>query len=207
MIIGNTKIRTFVVGLQEMPEKTDYIQKHCREAGIGEIEVFNGISAKESGLITKHTYERDNPGSGYSIGPKPVATWMSFYMLWSALNMQPDDVFLILEWDAQFRPNWKLRTEQALRDAPNDWDMIYLGNCCTNNKPKKQVKGELWNVLGVMCGHATLVRKKALPVLLKTQRKVYSPLDISVAEYAHPHLNVNVMLPRCCDQIETIIPD
>lgn len=206
MKIGKLNVRPFVVCVQEYPERTDFILKHFKEIGLGDVEVWDGFNANLSGLETKWTYEADNPGSSYRIGAKPVSTWISFYALWGALSLLPDESFLICEWDAQFHPNWRERTERAIKDLPDQWDLLYLGSCCTQGKEKKHVAGDVFKVKNVMCGHATIVRKKALSVLLKTQRRVYSPLDISVATYAHPHLDVNVLLPRCVDQFETHIP-
>lgn len=206
MNIGSYKIRPFVVTLQEMPEKERFIMAHFKERGI-EAEPFNGISAAVSGLKTTHPYEVDAPGSGWNIGPKPVATWLSFYMLWGALNLLPDQHFLTLEWDCCFPENWRQRTEAALRDVPPDFDVLFLGSCCAMDKPKTHVAGEVWDVRYPMCGHATVIAKKALPVLLRTQRRVYAPLDISVAAWSLPELKTFTVLPRIAGQFDTNIPE
>lgn len=206
MLIGLFNIRTFVVGIQEMPQKIDFAKKHFRDVGLGEVEVFNGISANESGLVTEHCYEVDNPGSGYRIGKKPVATFLSFYMLWSAMLYMNEHYFFQLEWDCQFAPNWRSRVEQALQDAPSDFDLLYVGSCCCAKKPIKHIKGEVYEVRWPMCGHSLIIAKKALPVMLKTQRKVYAPLDISLAFHTLPLLKTYVILPRVAGQFDTHIP-
>lgn len=199
MTIGHLQVRPFVVVVQECPERTEKILKHFKEVGI-EAETFGGISSAKSGIATKHTYEIDNPGSGWRIGEKPVATWLSFYMLWSAMNVCPDTHFLQLEYDSQFQPDWRARTEQALKDVPPDFDLLYLGSCCTKDTPKKHIKGDVWDVRYPMCGHATIIAKKALPVMLSTQRKVYAPLDISLALHTMHLLRVFTVLPAIAMQ-------
>jgi hypothetical protein len=206
VIIGDYKIRPFVVGLQEMPERTSFIQSHFKDVGI-EAEVFNGIHAIDSGLRTTHCYEVDAPGSGWNIGLKPVATWLSFYMMWSAMNLLPDEYFMTLEWDAKFQPDWRARTEAALRDVPKDFDLLLLGSCCCADRPKTQIAGDVWEVKYPQCGHATIVAKKALPIILRTQRKVYAPLDISLVFHTMPLLKVYTVLPRIADQFNTKIPE
>lgn len=206
MQIGNYNIRAFVVTLQELPEKTAHIFNHFAEVGV-QAEPFNGISAAESGLVTENTYEVDNPGSGYRIGRKPTCTWMSFYMMWSALNMQPDTHFMTLEWDAKFHPDWKERAAKALADVPSDFDLLYLGHCCTSNVAKRHIKGDVFDVKWPMCGHATIVAKKALPIMLETQRKIYAPLDISLAFHTFPKLKVYTVIPRMVDQFGTFLQD
>lgn len=205
MELGPYKIRPFVVTVQEMPEREAFIQAHFRERGLA-AESFNGIHATTAGLRTIFPYEVDAPGSGWNIGDKPVATWLSFYMLWAALNLQPDSHFLTLEWDCKLPENWRERTERALHDVPPDFDMLFLGSCCCGDKPKNQVAGEVFDVRWPVCGHATVIAKKALPVLLRTQRKVYAPLDISVAFHTLPLLKVFTVLPRIAEQFDTVLP-
>lgn len=205
MQIGAYSIRPFCVTVQEMPEKWEFISKHFKERGI-EVEPFGGISANFSGLVTEYTYEVDAPGSGWKIGRKPVATWLSFYMLWSAMNLLDDPYFWQLEWDCRFPDNWRPRVERALRDVPPDFDLLFIGSCCAQMASNVHIKGEVWDVRYPQCGHSIIIAKKALPVLLRTQRKVYAPLDISVKFHSCPHLKVYTVLPRICDQFETLIP-
>lgn len=205
MQIGTYKIRPFVVVLQEMPEKEAFIQSHFKSVGI-EAEAFNGVSADVSGLVTEHCYEVDNPGSGWKIGAKPVATWLSFYMLWAAMNLLPDEYFLQLEWDCQFPTDWRPRVEAVLRDVPPDFDMLYIGSCCAQDRAKAHIAGSVYDVRWPQCGHSTIIAKKALPVLLRTQRKVYAPLDISLTFHSLPLLKCYTVLPRICSQFGTIIP-
>ena len=205
MNIAGYNIRPFVVVLQEMPEKEAFIQSHFKSMGI-EAEPFNGISAAVSGLLTEHCYEIDNPGSGWKIGAKPVATWLSFYMLWSAMNLLPESHFFQLEWDCQFPGDWVQRVDLALRDTPPDFDMLYIGSCCAQDRVKRHIKGSVYEAHWPQCGHSVIIAKKALPVLLRTQRKVYAPLDISLTFHSLPLLKVYTVLPRICNQFSTIIP-
>lgn len=205
MIIGNYNLRAFVLTLQEMPEKEKFIQAHFRERGI-EAESFNCMSAADSGLRTVHPYEFDAPGSGWNIGPKGVANWVSQYMLWSAMNVLPDTHFWQLEWDCNFPENWRKRTEAALRDVPPDFDMLFIGSCCCKDAKKTFVAGEIFNVTFPLCSHSMIIAKKALPTILHTQRKVYAPMDISLNFHSMRHLKVYTVLPRICTQFDTVIP-
>lgn len=205
MKLGPYNIRAFVLTVQELPQRTAFIQRHFAERGI-EAEEFNCFSAVESGLKTVHPYEFDAPGSGWNIGPKGVCMWLSQYMLWSAMNVCPDTHFLQLEYDSKFEPDWRERTEAALRDAPPDFDMLYIGSCCAGDaKHKVQVKGEVWDVRWPLCSHAIIIAKKALPTLLRTQRKVYAPIDISLTFHAFGHLKIYTVLPRIADQWDTVL--
>lgn len=195
-------IRPFVVVLQEMPEKEKFIRQHFHEVGIS-AESFQGIHGVTSGLRTVYPYERDAPGSGWNVGIKPVATWISFWGLWSMLNFQPNEHFMTLEWDCRFPRDWKQQLETALRCVPRDFDLLMVGSCCCKGMPMTKVNGNVWDVRWPQCGHATIVAKKALPTILRTQRKIYAPLDISMLLHTMPHLKVYTVLPRICDQFNT----
>ena len=205
MQIGHLKIRPFVVTLQELPEKEKFIMEHFKSVGL-QAECFNGLHGVTAGLRTVYPYERDAPGSGWNVGIKPVATWVSFWALWSAMSYMPETHFMQLEWDSKFPTDWRVRTEAALRDVPQDFDMLYIGSCCTDGQNKKQVKGEVWSGILPQCGHGIIIAKKALPVILKTQRKIYAPLDISLLLHTLPLLKVFTVLPRIVSQFNTDIP-
>lgn len=212
MKLGPYNVRPFVMVVQEFPEKTAFIKAHLNSVGI-EAEEFPCVCAYDpktleavSGLTTVHKYEVDNPGTGYCIGPKPVALCVSFQMFWTMAMFLPDDHLFFIEWDAKFHANWRERAEQALRDVPPDFDFLFLGSCCCQGKPTTHIRGEIFNVKWPMCNHAQIVAKKAMPTLLRTQRRIYAPADISLAFHAFPHLKVYCMLPRCVDQFDTVIP-
>ena len=198
-------MRTFCITLPETPERTAKAKAHFASRQL-DVQFFNGIHAEKFGLSNVFTYEVDNPGSGYNIGFKPTGIWLSHYMLWGALNLLQDDHYLILEVDAEFPENWRGRVEKAIADAPNDFDMLYIGSCCCGGQKQTHIAGEVFDVRYPQCLHAYVVAKKALPVLLETQRKVYAPIDISLTFHSHPLLKVFTVLPRIVNQFATIIP-
>ena len=202
--IGDYTIRPIVVVVPELPERTKFILRELELHGI-EPDIYNGFSSEHSGLVTEHTYDVDNPGSGWKIGKKEVATWITFYSLWMALQMQPDEYFLVMEWDVQFEKAWYQRAEKALRNTPKDFDMLQLGSCCCMDKPRTLVAGDVWKVHWPACGHATILAKKCIPDLLRTQRKVYAPLDLSLIFHTFEQCNMQIytVLPRIADQFNT----
>jgi hypothetical protein len=206
MKLSGYNIRPFLITVPEAQDRTDFIMRHYAAVGF-ETEIFNGISSRDSGLVTTHTYEVDNPGSGYKIGKKEVAGWLSFYMAWSAMNFMPETHFWTTEFDCEFQPNWRERVEKALKDVPKDFDLLFVGSCCTKGKPMKHIAGDVFQMNQPQCGHSTIIAKKALPVMLATQRKVYGPLDVNLAAHTLAHLKVFVILPRVCTQFSTYIPE
>lgn len=159
-----------------------------------------GINANEAGLLTTHTYDRDHPGSGYRIPSKHVGLHLSHVMAWTTLWHLGVGYGLVLEDDALFEDGWFPRYQQALRDVPDDMDILHLGSCNTGDKVKTQVAGEVWEVKYPQCTHSYVVARKALPVLLATQQKIWAPIDLALIFNSYPQLKVYTVLPRICDQ-------
>ncbi len=200
-------IRTFVITLPEKPERKEKTIAHFKERGLHSYEFFDGLHGEKAGLATFHTYEVDNPGSQFKMGPVPTGILISHYMLWAALNLKWDDYYFICEDDVQLPEDWHIRFSNALRDTPKDFDMLYIGSCCCKGRPQTQIKNEIWEVKYPQCTHAYIVARKALPLLLRTNRKFEAPVDIALMFNSHPLLKVYCVLPRIFGQWNTEIPE
>ena len=202
--IGKYHIRPIVVVVPELQERTRFIEGELLKNGI-KPDLFWGFSSALSGLKTEHAYEVDNPGSGWKIGSKEVCTWITFYSLWQTMSFLPDQYFLQLEWDAKFHDDWRKKAELAMASVPADFDMLYLGSCCTEDKVKNKIAGNVYSVEWPCCGHAVVIAKKCLRKLLSTQRKVYAPLDLSLIfhTFRQTGMKVYTVLPRIADQFST----
>lgn len=197
-------MRTFCIVLPETAALTAKAKAHFHSVGLDGVECFDGIHAQRAGLSTINVCEIDHPGNGWRMGFKPTGIYLSHFMLWAVLDYQPDSHFLVLESDAKLSVDWKSRMDQALRDVPTDFDLLYIGSCCCQDLPKSKVKGEVWRVCP-LCTHAYIVAKKALPVLRQELRRIYAPVDIAMQLHAAPKLNVYTVLPRIVDQFDTTI--
>lgn len=200
-------IRTFIITLPEKPQRREKMAAHLKERGLHTYEFFNGLHGEKAGLSTVHPYEVDHPGSGWRMGFAPTGIWLSHVMLWNVLDHLHDDHFLILEDDAKLPEDWHTRFINALNDVPKGFDMLYVGSCCCKGRPQTQIKNEVWEVKYPQCTHAYIVAKKALPLMLQTNRKCYAPVDIALMLHSHPHLKVYTILPSLFSQFDTNIPE
>jgi len=198
-------VRAICICLPEYPEKIEAAKKHFTERGL-DVEFFWGLNAPLAGLSTSHVYEYDHPGSGFRIGAKPVGCWLSHYMLWNCLTRLPDDQFLVLEDDAKLSEDFVDRFAQAMRDVPANFDFLHLGHCCLKGHEQTHVAGEVWETKRQMCTHAYVIRRWCLPLVLKTLRKVWAPIDIQLVLEVFPHLKTYAVVPRIVDQFGTDLP-
>lgn len=201
-------MRNFCITLPEFPERRTEAEKHFAEVGF-QTEFFDGIYAEGFGINTTHPYMRDRkPGDElYFMGFKPTGIFLSHYALWMALNLLPDTHFFITEIDAKFDADWKPKFDKALQDAPADFDVLFIGSCCTNDLPQRHLGSNIYDVKYPMCLHAYVVAKKALPHLLATNRDCYAPIDISLTLHSFDKLKVLTLLPRIVSQFNTEISE
>jgi GR25 family glycosyltransferase involved in LPS biosynthesis len=194
-------MRTFCITLPETPERTEVARAHFEQRGVP-AEMFHGIHGEKFGLSTRHKYTLDDP-AGYIIEPRHVGMCLSHYMLWQVLYRLPGEHFLVLEDDAEFPADWQARLDQALRDAPCDFDILLIGSGNAEDKDKQHIKGAVWEVKYPFCTHAMVLSCRALPVLLTTQRKIWAHIDIALYFDSYPHLKVYTVLPRIVEQRDT----
>lgn len=201
-------LRTFAICPQEQLQRQRMGAKHFAEQGLT-VEIFNSLNAGQSGVITRWTYEVDDPGSGFMMGPKPVNIWLGHWGLWQTLQYLPEQHFLILEIDARFPEQWRPRIENALRNVPADFDFLFIGSCCTKGRPTTPIAPEIFEVKWPMCLHAYIVSKKVLPLMISTLRKVWAPIDIQLTFELFYKLEVKcyTVLPRIVGQFDTEIPE
>lgn len=193
-------MRTFLIACQqELPERYAAAVAHLTERGIV-FETLHAIHGETFGILSYKPYRRDKPHVGYLNPIAHVGLTLSHYMAWQVCAMLPDDMFMILEDDAEFHADWKERMDETLADAPEDWDMILVGNCNCGDKPQEHVKGNLFVVKFPFCTHGYLVRKKALQFLLDNLRDASLKIDIALYTLGYPNLKVYTVLPRFVDQ-------
>lgn len=198
-------MRTFCICLPEDPAGIDRARAHFTASGLPNVEFFWGINAPVAGLATSHVYEVDHPGSGFRMGEKPTGCWLSHYMLWNCLTRLPDEHFLILETDAKLHDGFAAAFAQAMRDAPSNFDLLYVGHCCTANRGNR-IAGAVHESKSMLCTHAYVVRRGALGTLL-AMRKCWAPIDIQLKLECFPVLRTYAVIPRIVSQFNTELSD
>ena len=187
-------------------------EKYFTEQGVEGIFWLNGVHAAKWGIKGTRPYLLDDrPEENFYIGDANVGNFLSQYIAYVVMDALDFSHYLYLEGDCEFVDGWKPKLEQALRDVPKDFDLLYVGNCCCEDKEKDHVQGQIYgfpNRMGIwnnypQCTHCYIIAKKAVPVLIATQRDVSNPTDVSIVKYAMPKLKVFAVLPRLAGQFNT----
>jgi len=196
--------RTFVISINrhEPIPKYEATKKHLEEEGI-QFETFLGLDSKKCRLLPVDTFDTDRKGD--KISNYHIIGHLTHYMMWKTLSHLPEDAFWVLEYDAIMAPGWREQFDSAMAVLPDDWDIVFLGSCCTQDRPTKHIGNNLYEVKWPMCGHAMMYRKKGLLVLLDIHQKIWGPLDIALFTDSLPLLRVYTILPRIATQLDTTL--
>lgn len=144
-----------------------------------------------------------------------------------AAKLSRDDHFLVLEVDAKLCDDFPARLKQAIADAPLDFDFLYIGSCCIADReisPANSGDAKLVEIFespriagpdtppGVyackqmLCTHGYVIARRCLPLVLRTLRRIWAPVDIQLTMEVFPQLKTYVVLPRMIEQFDTDLP-
>lgn len=182
-------------------EADEYFKSH----GI-EILWTWGINGEKFGIEASRPYQRDVPDTDWKLEPRTVSGYLSGYQILNVAKSHPEWKYIaILEEDCRLVENWRERLEQALKDV-DDFDMLYLGSCCTEGRPTEHIKGEVYEVKYPLCFHFTIINTRCLIVLMSLLRDACKPWDIHLFDDVNPRLKVRTILPRLANQLVTELP-
>lgn len=213
MQIGPLKVQPMLLYLPDVDSFVDRwhnAKKHFSESGIENLIEVAGVHGVQWGIDGVRTYDRDNPGQQYRIGPGYTSQFISVYIMYVIAGVLPSPHFLFLECDARLKPDFLYHLGKELENVPEDFDFLFVGSCCLEGKLHKHVKGNVYELTPetgyANCGHCFIVARKAVPYIIKTQCDTYAPSDINMALHTFPNLKVFAISPRLSDQFNNTLP-
>lgn len=195
--------KIWVLTVERPIARFEETSQHLNDLGIT-WERFNGVDNTRCQLLPIQTFDYDRVGE--HIGPKHIAATLSHMAIWYVMLYQPDDHFIVFEYDVRVQPNFVEQYTEVTANLPDDWQVCFLGSCCTAGREQKHVKGNIFEVPMVLCGHAIMYRRSALPILIREHQKIHQPLDIAMVTQSLPLLRSYVVLPRIVEQHGTPLP-
>lgn len=198
-------IPAYVIACDDTPEmqkRRDHALKHLEPLGVKQ---WRGIHGRTWGLATTHTYDEDNPGTGYTISPGHVALNISHVMLWQHCLVNGYKDVLVFEDDAYVK-NWERLFEaiKACRELDNV-DLVYLG-WIKEGHPRKLTKcGDWFASFEIRDGppygtHAMYIRSGGLRHLRETNQIAWAHIDTQIWKRSLAGINFLVCDPPLVDQ-------
>lgn len=175
--------------------------------GLKDILWVCGIHAEKFGVKASRPYRRDIPNTDYTVEPRTVGGYLSWYMVFNIILSHPEwEYFMILEDDTRFNDNWQDSLKKGLENVPEDFDMLVASHCCTDGREVNHIKGNVYEVKYPLACHCTIVNSKCLPLIISKMRNACIPSDIHFFDEINQYLKLYTILPRIAEQHDTYLP-
>lgn len=220
MQIGNLHVKPILIYLPDQQAWVDkYLsaREHLYGQGFENVYELAGCHAAAWGVQGNHIFLLDGrPEEKHYVGDGNVGNYITQYAAYLVMDALEYSHYFYLEGDARFVDGWKPTLEQALLEAGDDWDIIFVGSCCCGGKTPTKIgamlyefpcRGEsAWN-LYPLCTHAYIVNKRCVKHLIATNRDVMNNTDISLQYNSFPKMRVLAILPRLAGQDKNNLPE
>lgn len=197
-----TKIPAFCLTLAETPHRRQAAEKELRRHGMEGVVFFDGVHGPSWGLKTTLSYDYDRPTDPpVYISPGAIGNIMSHWMLWRHILLSDIEQFIVFEDDVLPVNGFLTKLDEIHAELPDDWDLVYLGHVGSESHRVLLSHGErLARIEHPFGTHAMLIRRRALPVLIKSQARAWAPIDIQISVHALPQLNYYCCTPSLASQ-------
>lgn len=188
-------------------EKLQLLEKHLSENGIKQWSYYFGFPGQ--GLKLRISEKEIYYADPNVLRNKYVGQNLTHYGLWAALKMMAErdpkeTQWTVMEDDCELVENWSEPFGEAIDDLPSDWDMVFFGSCCTEIATLTRVSENLYKGAG-LCLHWYMLRRRALDILLETNKFIRARMDVQMLKDSYPHLNTYTVLPSLAGQRDTVL--
>ena len=174
----NPNIKIFVINLEKSIDRWKYINKQNNQnLNLVKFNAINGNHINKNNiknLIDNNSYLYKNIDKNRG----EIGCALSHLNIWEIFKKSNDKYIIIVEDDVIFEQNLYKKINTYMKNAPKDWDIIYLGGSHIVGykvneyfiKPKLNIKGNLGT-------YAMLINKKGVNKLLKYCKPITKSID------------------------------
>lgn len=189
-------VPAYCLTLRRHPKRAEEAREEFAREGV-EARFVEGVDGEAWGLAVPH-----RRGDRHAVTPGRAGLWLSHWTLWRQILASGEEEALILEDDVTLTAGFKEAFRLARADLPADWQVAYVGHCCTDGRRTHRYTPRVACVEWPVCLHAYLVRRSALPVLLAAVGRPDGYLDqfLAAEVYGKGLLRCYTFLPGLAAQ-------
>jgi len=160
----------FVIHIEEYsPDRTSFFTKNIQDAGYTNMQIFEGVKAKNNDELDKCISEFGNIKLHKDLGAGQKGCLLSHLKLYRHIISNNIQICTVFEDDVHFHPDWKNLSNKYYNNTPKNFDIILMGNQLDECKANNNIP--LINKCCTFCTHAYIITiegaKKLLTFLLK----------------------------------------
>jgi len=185
-------INTYIINLDQSQDRLELITNQCKREGLN-CHRFSAVNGKKLDVKTMDIVENKKIDKG------ALGCSLSHINLWKKVEKKGDDMFIVLEDDCIIETDFNKKLADILKEAPKDWDIIYLGG---SNLKGKNVRNNLIEPIKVnsKSTHNTgtygmLIRRKCLRVLIEDNLPIRDKIDQNLKNNMYDKLGVYFAVP------------
>ena len=164
----------YIINLAHRTDRLEHITRQCANNNL-ELVRIEAIEGRE------RFANQPKKKRGY------LGCYESHLMLLKMLLAKKEDFFLIAEDDCIFEYNFKHKLSVYLKQLPEDFDMLYLGGSLVRENATADYSENIKIAKDVLCTHAYIISKKALPELIQAVETRKHKIDVLYCEYQKTH--------------------
>ena len=185
-------INTYVINLDISKDRLELITKQCQREGLN-CHRFSAVNGKKLDVKNMDIVENKKIDKG------AIGCSLSHINLWKKVEKKGDEMFIVLEDDCIIEKGFKNKLATILKEAPKDWDIMYLGG---SNLKGKKVSPHLIEPIKVSKKsthntgtYAMLIRRKCLRSLIENNLPIRDKIDQNLKNNMYDKLGVYFVVP------------
>lgn len=199
--------KVFVVNLEKAESRRQYISDHLSKMGIPFVitKAVNGYELSEEELNKEYSAQKTFDLHGRYLGKGEVGCSLSHRNIYREIIADELKESIILEDDVELDPDFKNHVEVAIKNAGQEWDVIFLGQHIFKSRVRS-VSVSFWNrsrisqkhIMGdpvemISGTYGYIVSLAGAKKLLKMTDPIVSPADYYTGDFKK--LKIKVIVP------------
>jgi len=185
------------LSVKQNPWRNSAVEQRFKDAGL-DVEMFMGVHGQTVGVVPYNTVYDVEKEHTYRINQGKLSITISKLLIWQkAIDLPGDEPVIIFENDVTFPPNFKEELATVMEKLPEDWEVVHLGSCCTDKKPRTVINDRIHEVHWPLCCHAMMWKKSALRLAIDVFKASDwgTPSDIILQHKVYPKLRHYTAIP------------
>ena len=185
-------INTYIINLDQSQDILELITNQCKREGLN-CHRFSAVNGKKLDVKTMDIVENKKIDKG------ALGCSLSHINLWKKVEKKGDEMFIVLEDDCIIEKDFNKKLATVLKEAPKNWDIIYLGG---SNLKGKKVSDNLIEPVKVSAKsthntgtYGMLIRRKCLRVLIEDNEPIRDKIDQNLKNNMYDKLGVYFTVP------------
>lgn len=181
--------KTYLINLAHRTDRLRIAKQQLLKAGITDYIVFDAINAKK--LNIKGVVE-ENQGL--------IGCFMSHLVILKEAMMNKYQSIAIFEDDVIMVKDFKIKYQEALKQIPEKWQMLYLGYYERLGGSKIRVSENITIPKDTWGTHAYIVRGDGIKIMHDNLQVIKTHIDIQISREIAPKMYTYCVYPALCNQ-------